>query len=63
MANYEAPSKEIGFVLQRVLDYQRLNGLPAFSIRSIPDPNVCGCVANYKYIEKCDLQIFQLYSN
>jgi len=31
MANYEAPSKEIGFVLQRVLDYQRLNGLPAFS--------------------------------
>ncbi|MBA59216.1 MAG: acyl-CoA dehydrogenase [Gammaproteobacteria bacterium] len=31
MANYEAPSKEIGFVMQRVLDYQRLNGLPAFS--------------------------------
>lgn len=31
MANYVAPSKEIDFVLTKVLDYKKLNSLPAFS--------------------------------
>ena len=31
MANYVAPLKEIGFVLNKVLDYKKLNALSAFS--------------------------------
>ncbi|MBT09577.1 MAG: hypothetical protein CMQ27_09645, partial [Gammaproteobacteria bacterium] len=31
MANYLAPSKEIDFVLNKVLDYKKLNALNAFS--------------------------------
>ena len=31
MANYVAPSKEIDFVLNKVLDYKKLNALSAFS--------------------------------
>ena len=31
MANYLAPSKEINFVLNKVLDYEKLNALTAFS--------------------------------